>query len=150
MIALFISMNDMIENSKKKNEIVELWTTVKTLRNKRSTQSQLPFGGMIDLGEPPQDFFNLPFVLAFAVLDMVLGELMQQGQFEPTKKKNRYYLGDMMEYSKDTLDWRNYGVVSDGVKKRNDLAHHAELMSKEKCLKYIDAIERELTGWAIL
>jgi hypothetical protein len=40
--------------------------------------------------------------------------------------------------------------MSEIVDKRNSLAHRGNLVSANDCLRYIEAIENELTAWNIL
>jgi len=48
------------------------------------------------------------------------------------------------------LLWQDYKNITNGRNGRNDLAHEAKLLSKDKCLEYIDAIETELKVWGVL
>ena len=98
---------------------------------------------------PPEQLYNLPFVLAYAALDEVLGELVKQGTV-PRQKKARPLLGAKMEASRSVLPWRNYVLVESGKAARNDLAHNAKLLDKAACFKFIDAIEAELKYWGVL
>jgi hypothetical protein len=55
-----------------------------------------------------------------------------------------------MEASRSVLSWKDYDKIKNGKKDRNDLAHEAKLLSKDKCFEYIDAIETELRAWGVL
>jgi len=107
----------------------------------------IPGDGVIN-ETPPEDFYNLPFLLAYAVLDQVLDELMDQGVFQCVQK--RPFLGDKMVVSRNRLPWLDYDLVDLGRKARNDLAHEAKLLGKSQCFAFIDAIEAELKAWGIL
>jgi hypothetical protein len=96
---------------------------------------------------PPSESYNLPFVLAYAVLDQVLAELINEGTFQCA---GRAQLGGRMEASKNVLPWQNYKHITNGRNDRNDLAHEAKLLDKNKCFEYIDAIETELKAWGVL
>ncbi len=94
----------------------------------------------------PEDSYNLPLVLAYAVLDRVLRELRDQGAFTC----NTWKLGAKMAASQNVLPWQDYHLVDNGRVARNYLAHKAKLLSKADCLQFIDAIESELTAWNIV
>ena len=98
---------------------------------------------------PPSESYNLPFVLAYAVLDQVLAELINQGTFQCAGKEP-LPLGTKMEASKNAVPWQDYDKIKNGKKDRNDLAHEAKLLNKDKCFEYIDAIETELKAWGVL
>jgi hypothetical protein len=49
--------------------------------------------------------------------------------------------------SKLSINWNNYQLVDNGRDKRNEVAHKGMLHSKYICLKFINAIEDELTNW---
>ncbi len=103
-------------------------------------------GGFVIDEQRPEDSYNLPFVLAYAVLDQVLNELRTQGAFTCKTRK----LGDKMTASQNVLPWQDYDLVNNGRVARNDLAHEAQLLSKVDCLRFIDAIESELKTWGIV
>jgi len=135
----------MINNQDRKEEIVESWNAVRKLQNSLVRCWMSPGGGMIN-ERAPDETYNLPFVLAYAVLDNVLSELREQGDI----KSKSWMLGAKMEASKDVLPWKNYDLVYNGKEDRNKLAHDAELIEKSECIKLIDAIEIELKEWGIL
>lgn len=97
---------------------------------------------------PPDEFYNLPFVLAFAVLDDVLEQMIVEGVFSCTGA--RPPLGKKMEKSKGNLPWKNYAAVALAKDERNDLAHSAILQSKAECLRIVSLIEDELKGWNVI
>jgi len=55
-----------------------------------------------------------------------------------------------MAASKNVVPWQDYGYVEAGKTARNDLAHHAKLITKAECLAYVAAIEVELVAWKVL
>lgn len=93
----------------------------------------------------PNAFWNLPFLLAYTVLDETLSVLRDQGEFVC----NSWMLGAKMDASKVYLPWQNYDLVFKGKEARNDLAHQALVLKKRECFIYIDAIEAELRAWGI-
>lgn len=94
----------------------------------------------------PKEFQNLPFLLAYTVVEAVLSELIQQGMFRCSTWK----LGPRMEASRPVVPWQDYDEVNRGRLLRNALAHDAKLLSRVTCLQYIRAIERELVAWQML
>lgn len=108
----------------------------------------IPGAGMI-CETPPESFFNLPLVLAFAVLDQVLDELIDQGTI-PRPSGRRPLLGAKMTESRSHLPWRDYQIVDEGREARNGIAHRGELVNRTDSLKFVDAIENELHAWSIL
>jgi len=135
----------MIRDPQIKSEIVKEWNGVRKLQQSFITKHLLPGYGIIN-EFIPDEFHNLPFVLAFAVLDEVLTQLRDQGDF----KCKSSFLGPKMEASQSHLPWQNYDLVNSGKKARNRLAHDATLLAKADCIKYIDTIEIELRAWGII
>ena len=101
---------------------------------------------------PPPEIYNLPLVLAYAVLDQVLDELVDQGVIQlPVKKKNKLF--DKMKASTapgSALAWQNYQLVDAGRDDRNKVAHEAVLYDRATSVKYVAAIEAELRAWGVL
>ena len=135
----------MIRNRQAKSEIAQDWRVVRKLCAGSHRQSFLPGFGYISETRPA-DSYNLPLVLAYAVLDLVLRELRDQGEF--TCKA--WQLGKKMAASQNALPWQDYDLVNNGRDARNDLAHQAKLLSKADCLRFIDAVESELKAWSIV
>lgn len=135
----------MIRDPQIKSEIVKEWDGVRKLQQSFLTAHLLPGFGIIN-EVIPDEFHNLPFVLAFAVLDEVLTQLRDQGHF----KCKSSLLGPKMRASRRRLPWQNYDLVNSGRKARNRLAHDARLLAKADCFKYIDAMEIELRAWGII
>jgi hypothetical protein len=98
----------------------------------------------------PENSYNLPFFLAYAVLDQVLDEMIDQCVFKCSSKNRLIPLGIKMEDSRNVLPWQDYKTIFEGKEARNDLAHKAQLLSKTECLKYIEGIERELHAWGLI
>jgi hypothetical protein len=135
----------MIHDKKILSAISQQWKAVRKLCH--SSHRQYIVGGAVINETPPSESYNLPFVLAYAVLDQVLAELINEGTFQCA---GRAQLGGRMEASKNVLPWQNYKHITNGRNDRNDLAHEAKLLDKNKCFEYIDAIETELKAWGVL
>lgn len=137
----------MIKDEKSQVEIRESWAGVLRLKEHDRFCPMIPGGGIIVASSlMPEGFWNLPFLLAYSVLDDVLTILHAQGFFECKS----WMLGPKMEASKDSLPWKDYELVEAGKNARNELAHRAVILSKKDCFRYIDAIEVELTSWGII
>jgi hypothetical protein len=95
---------------------------------------------------PPEAWFNLPFVLAYSVLDDALDVLDTTGAI----KAAGWMLGARMTAAKSALKWINFALVDDGRNKRNDLAHRATLLPKADCLRYVAAVGAELKNWGLV
>lgn len=140
----------MITDSAKKNDINQQWASIRLLCRDSHRQAAVGgAGGIVEVNETrPESFYNLPFVLAFAVLDEVLKILIDEGKVQCQRKNP--YLGEKMDASKGVLPWQNYALVERGKAARNDLAHEAKLLSKSQCIAFIDGIEADLKAWGVL
>lgn len=134
----------MIRDQQKKSEIAQDWRAVRMLCRPGDTY-MLPGYGVV-AEDIPEALYNLPFVLAYAVLDRVLNELRCQGEFSCKD----WRLGPKMAASQKALPWQDYSIVNKGREARNYLAHEAKLLSKADCLRYIDAIESEIQAWNVV
>ena len=112
-----------------------------------ATRTHVLVGGYFT-STPPENFFNLPFMLAFAVLDQVLSNLIDQGTIQCPGRSP--LLGQKMAASQGVLPWQNYAYVEAGKTARNALAHDAVLLGDADCRGFIEAIELELRAWRIL
>lgn len=125
-----------------RSEVTRDWEAVRKLCA-GSPQYFIPSGQIINVSTP-EDFYNLPFLLAYGVLEQALKKLIEH---KPEKDKP---LSWRMEISKNHLTWQNYAVVDAGRIARNDLAHEAKLLGQAECFAYIDVIEVELKAWGVL
>ncbi len=89
------------------------------------------------------DSYNLPLVLAFSLLDEVLSERQQSGDFPSTTNQ----IGARMFASKEILPWVDFCLVDEGRNARNDLAHKGQMVTEANCRIYVAAIEQELIVW---
>jgi hypothetical protein len=129
-----------------KSAIVLDWEGVRKLERKFANLTWIVPGGSGITESRPDESYNIPFVLAYAVLDQVLTQPQNEGVF---KSKN-LLLGNKMHASRNRLPWQDYDKVYSGKEERNDLAHEAKLVAKADCLAYIDAIEVELKAWGVI
>ena len=137
----------MIRDPVARSEIAQQWTVVRRFCSGSHRQSQVP-GGPFMIETPPESFYNLPFLLAFATLDQVLTELIAQGTIQCQRKFPPF--GVKMAAAANILPWQNYALIESLKNVRNDLAHEARLLDKGACFAFIDAIESELKAWRVL
>ncbi len=140
----------MIHDQQVQLEVAREWAAVRKLcaGSHRQHMVAAAGGGVFVNETPPESFYNLPFLLAYAVLDQVLAELVNQGTIQCSRP--RPLLGERMGSSKTALPWQNYGLVEAGKTARNELAHDAKLLGKDDCFAFIDAIDVELRAWSVL
>jgi hypothetical protein len=105
-------------------------------------------GGVFINETPPEEMYNLPFVLAYAIFDQVFDELIDQGAFP--KPPGKTTLAAKMNASSAHLPWVDYSSVDAGRIARNEVAHEAKLRSRSDCLRFVDSIEQELRAWGVL
>ncbi|MCZ6897095.1 MAG: hypothetical protein V3S35_03875 [Nitrosomonadaceae bacterium] len=90
--------------------------------------------------------YNLPFIHAFAVLNIALEQLKSEGHFVC----NSHFLGDLLQCSEKALPWCDFKLIRAGVKLRNNVAHRGQLLERGDCWKYIDAVNAEFSAWRII
>jgi hypothetical protein len=135
----------MIKDPNVRAEIDHEWTTVRVLTSLNRTRI-IP--SLIADETPPDEFYNLPLVLAYCALDDALKQLCIEGVFSCTK--NNLSARMQASLNSTTLKWKNYDLVDEGRRARNKLAHEAVLHSKYICFRFINAIEDEFRNWALL
>ena len=139
----------MIRDASALREIQQSWNGVEILRERLKVSafaSMSDFGGMFPtlLANAAH---NLPFLHACAVLNDVLEQLRDEGHFDCRYR----FLGTLVMASRDKISWRDYALINDKVvKRRNGVAHHAELLDRGDCWKYVDAKKDELRGWGVI
>jgi hypothetical protein len=89
---------------------------------------------------------NLPFVHACAVLNDVLEQLSDEGHFQC----KTFRLGALLDKSENRLPWQDFQTIKNAVSRRNDIAHHGDVIPRAECWRFIDAIRAELVSWKIL
>ena len=132
------------EKQRVNHDIQQQWDAIQSLCS--DGHRMVIAGGSMIQETRPNDSYNLPFVLAYALLDQALNVLIQQGAFSCSD----WQLQRKMKASKGTLNWVNYALVDAGRDDRNKLAHQAELFTKELCLKYVRAVGDELDAWGLI
>ena len=107
----------MIIDNQSLTEIRESWNGVRKLRTHDGLCPIVPGAGTMNAASlMPEGFWNLPFLLAYSVLDNVLTVLRDQGVFECRS----WMLGKKMEASRSQLAWQNYDLVFSGKEARNN------------------------------
>jgi hypothetical protein len=90
---------------------------------------------------------NLPYIHAWSILNDVLLQLAIEGHFCYRSKSIKHLVKASQP---PALPWQNYAFIKAGVPRRNRVAHRGELLDREKCQQYIDAIKAELQAWHII
>ncbi len=90
--------------------------------------------------------YNLPFLLALDVLKQVLLLAREDGRFTGSRTQ----LDDLMDSAKTSLSWIDWQYLREGVKRRDEVAHHGKLFGDLQCLQYIAHIEAQLLAWRII
>ncbi len=139
----------MIRDATVLADVRQNWVGVEALR----TKLQVSAFASISMGDGGLYPFalsnaahNLPFIHAYAVLNEVLQQLADEGHFT-TKTR---FLGELLRKSKKALPWRDFALVKAGALRRNDVAHRGDLLNRDDCRKYVDAVKVELYGWGVL
>ena len=90
--------------------------------------------------------FNLLLASAFSVLEHVLQELRDQGDF--ACKGNQH--GGLMVNSKASIPWVDYTLIDKARSDRNESIHQQRYIPHAQCRDYIAAVEIELVAWKVL
>lgn len=138
----------MIKDQTALQNLANAWRDV---RSRQDFMKRHLLGSMGGIGSLPSIFladpvYNLVLLYAFAVLDEVLRQLRDEGNFSSKTTK----LGDLMHSSKTILPWLDFNLVDMGRERRNEIAHHSATIPRGECWQYIDAIETELKSWQIV
>jgi hypothetical protein len=138
----------MIRDATVLAEIRKNWTGVEALCSKLQV-SAFASMGLVGGNFPfvlSNAAHNLPFMHAFAVLNNTLLQFADEDHFTCRSK----FLRPLLTKSETALPWHDFGLISIGVDRRNEVAHKGQLLNREECWKYIDAIRSQLSGWGIL
>jgi hypothetical protein len=139
----------MISNAQARAEFSQQWATIAFMKS--HNRSRIIGGGGLDNETAPDEFYNLPLVLAYCTLDNVLGRMNVERRFICKKKNgNCFQLSDKLKSAKNNIPWLDYEKIIEGKKARDDLAHKSTLHSKYKCISMINAVEDELKAWGII
>lgn len=143
----------MINDIKRRDEIAEDLKSARKIAGARINGETfgLPGYGFVNMSAPaPPAAYNLALVLAYAALDEALDEMRTQSPPVFTFKGKKAPLGPKMKASLDQgLPWQDYDLVWEGKEARDSLAHEAQYVLKEDCLRYIDAVRDEFKAWGI-
>lgn len=135
----------MIEDLQFRSDVTVKWNAIRSLCH--DSHRQYAAGGAIINETRPAEAFNLPFLLAYALLDELLD---QYGSENGIAFRRRAHLGEKMASLQTVLTWSEYAQIDEGMHRRNDLAHRAELLPKAECLRFIKAIDRQLSSWGMV
>lgn len=142
------------EDMRRKAIIQNKWNVIRVFCQNSHRQALVP-GGVFINETPPDEFYNLPFILAYEILEDVLKDFEEDEMFSlpldsnGKKKKGLYYLLESSKIS-PSLKWIDYKTVFRGKENRDNLAHKGILLKKDECLLYINAIEKELKKWSLI
>lgn len=128
------------------------WKVIQLLCQSSHRQYQVPGGPFVN-ETTIDEFYNLPFILAYALLDQVLSVFIEIGIFPPPSgkpPKKGWTIGPKMETAKNHLHWQNYDLIWKGKEARDNLAHRAVLLNKKESFLYIYALEKEFSAWKLL
>ena len=128
-------------------DIRKQWVVARKFASMRSRGYQIPGGPFVNETSLPSEFYNLPLVLAYGVLQQALKALANQRTFQADPNA---LLGTLMGKSRPALTWQNYDKVDQGRKDRNAVSHDGELHPKDHCLGLVDAVEVELRAWGVV
>lgn len=138
----------MIKDQAKVLDYQKDWNGVRDLQNRIQAllnAGLTGIGGLVPHGLRDISH-NLVLLFGFSVLEDVLKQLRDEGQF--MEKSNM--VGKLMYASRNFISWSDYKLVHDAREKRNNIAHDQKIISRGDCWKYIDAIETELVSWGII
>ena len=140
----------MIRDATVLAEIQQNWAGVEALRAKLqrsafATFSMPTIGGIFPFALADAAH-NLPFIHAYAVLNDALKQLRDEGHFAC----NCFFLGALLKASQNVLAWRDFALISQGVTRRNEVAHRGQLLNRADCWKYVDAVKVELSALGII
>lgn len=137
----------MLLTSQATNELRDEWNGVLKMRDRMKLLVTATFaGGAITAPALAKVLYNLPLLLAFDVLRQVLIKGRDEALFSCKSDK----LGTLMDCSKDSLIWNNWGEIRDGVRRRNKIAHDGQLFDAPQCIQDISNIENQLVEWDLI
>ena len=137
----------MITNADALTQVQSEWAGVRRMRDRMKLLLMATFaGGAFTAPALSTVVYNLPLLLAFDVLNQVLMQLRDEGQFSCSRNQ----LGPLVDASKIPLPWLDWQAVRDGVRRRNEVAHDGVLLDSTVCLSEISRIEQQLVAWRII
>ncbi|MBN1569812.1 MAG: hypothetical protein JXA73_18345 [Acidobacteria bacterium] len=137
----------MIRDKATLEEIRQSWIGVETLKNKVQRALLGPFAqGASFIIFIADSAHNLPLLHSYAVFNDVLQQLAKEGKF----KCKSIFLGALLAASEKALSWKDFTLIKEGADRRNNMAHHGDVLPRGDCWKYIEGIREQLVAWAIL
>ncbi len=137
----------MMKDNNVLKEMVGAWEGVRKMQAMLDTYATTALvGGFPQLSDYQNACHGLTLIYAYAVLQEVLEQLRDEGQFVSSSGK----LGTLMHESKKSLPWVDFAIIDKGRERRNDVAHRRSIVPLAESRRYIDAIEQELIAWKIL
>lgn len=139
----------MIKDNSRLEEIRKEWHTVRLSQAKIKTNlnaASFSLTGSAITGTFRDLCYSLLLPFAYSVLEHTFQQLKEEGSF--SCESNRF--NKLMKGSKSALSWKDYDLVYEGMKRRNEFAHEQKTIPRKDTWKYIDAIENELITWKIL
>jgi hypothetical protein len=136
----------MISNNVARSEIENEWKTVRLAQAMVETNTSWALSGGRPLTEDMKDLsHSLILLFAFSVLESTLKQMRAEEVFHSKSDK----LNSMMSSSRSVISWVDFATINQAREKRNEIAHDAKFVTREKVERYIDSIESELLSWRI-
>jgi hypothetical protein len=143
----------VIRDKSSLDRLVLQWNAIEELRERFDPLKYIAGGKIITESGSPAESYNLLMMLAYASLDEVLSQFIEEEIFCCRNKKHLKkapLLGTKMQASRDRVTWKDYDAVFEGKEARNRLAHNSLLSDKNSCLKHVSAVRNELQAWGLL
>lgn len=141
----------MINSEECKEELNKQWETIEQLGKKLRPWKGIVGGRIFEGRGSPDEAYNLLLVLAYASVDELLDQMIQEGVFTcPRSGKRAPMLGTKMDRSRGYIKWKNYDEVYAGKEARNRLAHSSQFVAKTDCLRYMNEIKSQFVEWGVL
>ena len=136
----------LVRNAAALARIRKLWAVVRRLVDLQPGPLTLPDGAVIKTPAMPEEFYNLPVVLAVSALEETLEAARNEGAFRARGGR----LSEIMDASRAQIVWKDFDAVDHIRARRNDIAHEGILFSRAGCQQMIARIEAELKGWGVI
>lgn len=137
----------MMKDNNVLKDMLRAWRGVRQMQAMLDTYADVALHrGLPQLPDYQNACHGLTLIYAYAVLQEVLEQLRDEGQFASRSGK----LGTLMHESKKSLPWVDFDTIDKGRDRRNDVAHRQSIVPFAESRRFIDAIEQELIAWKIL
>lgn len=134
----------MIRDAWRQADISHQWTVIERLVH--WNRSAIGAGPVFVVETPPEEFFNLPLVLAYSCLEDALNHLIEECHFACAGR----WLDDKMKAARNAGLFIDYAELELGRAARNEIAHEGALHDKKTCVRFVDAIGYELRSLKII